>query len=442
MSLNRENQLTAEGFERVQISEVALPHMVWKLDLDIEIDRDLTLAEETVLGLINHGIKEPAEITRLMGLQEGVIVPATIVGLLTRGLLGQTDALQVMPLGREALTHHTTREPVSYTDVEVRYDPYTDTFCWKFDVTEYKKAEDVRGVHILPTPHELTPLGVDARHAEVQSLLDRFGLPFDRPTEDAKGKKEKKPARDIVRLSARHAYPAWRIAQVEVWYHPDREEWQWRLLYEGGELGTISETLRRLQLEGQEILPLEQIQRESVISEVGQEVQSAVQAVASASPIIETDQHRAALREAIEDAQHELIVVSPWLTTAAVDRDLLGWLEHALQRRRGLQIIIGYGIEPDTGKRDFKIQGQRDALRRLNELGQRFQGRLRTVEIGNTHEKLVICDGRQAIVTSFNWLSFKPTPGRGIRREMGYRIEDPAAVAALRASLAVALKLK
>ena len=65
----------------------------------------------------------------------------------------------------------------------------------------------------------------------------------------------------------------------------------------------------------------------------------------------------------------------------------------------------------------------------------------RTVEIGNTHEKLVLTEGRTAIVTSFNWLSFKPTPGRGLRRETGLRVDEVSAVVALRASLADALGL-
>jgi hypothetical protein len=439
--MNRETQLTAEGFERVQVAEVALPHMIWKLDIEIEIDRDLTLAEETVLRLIDAGVREPAEITRLMGLQAGVIVPTTIVNLLTKGLLGHTDALQLMPLGREAIMRHQTKETRAYTNVEVRYDPYTDAFCWKFDVTEWKKKDDVGGTHVLPTPRELTPLQVDVRHAEIQLLMDRFGLPFDRPDEGKVKKGEKKPARDIVRLTARHAYPAWRPAQLEVWHHPDRQEWRWRLLYEGGELGRISEVLESLDAEGQVIIPLEREVKAPALSAVGEEIQGAVKAVEAQGSVIQTEHHRDALREAIEEAQRELIIISPWLTTAAVDGDLMGWLKRALDRRTELRIIIGYGIEADTGKRDFKVQDQRNALRKLNELGQRHRGRLRTVEIGNTHQKLIICDQRRAIVTSFNWLSFKPTPGRGLRRETGLRVDEVSAVVALRASLADALGL-
>jgi hypothetical protein len=43
------------------------------------------------------------------------------------------------------------------------------------------------------------------------------------------------------------------------------------------------------------------------------------------------------------------------------------------------------------------------------------------------------------ILTSFNFLSFNPRPGKGLRREMGYRITDAAMVADVRARIGRAL---
>ena len=141
-------------------------------------------------------------------------------------------------------------------------------------------------------------------------------------------------------------------------------------------------------------------------------------------------------------------MVSPWLTTAAIDGELIGWFEQALARSRDLRIVIGYGIEPDTGKSDRKARDQRDALTRLHRIGERNRGRLRPIEIGYTHEKVVIwvhqsmLSGRRyAIITSFNWLSYNPRPGKGVRREIGTRVAERAAVEELRASLRDALQL-
>jgi hypothetical protein len=53
--------------------------------------------------------------------------------------------------------------------------------------------------------------------------------------------------------------------------------------------------------------------------------------------------------------------------------------------------------------------------------------------------QIVVCDDQYVILTSFNFLSFNPKPGRGLRREMGYRITDPAMVSDVRTRIAKAL---
>ena len=63
------------------------------------------------------------------------------------------------------------------------------------------------------------------------------------------------------------------------------------------------------------------------------------------------------------------------------------------------------------------------------------------MEIGTAHQKLVVRDREEAIVTSFNWLSFRPRPDRTVRMETGTRIDDPVAVAELVAELRVALQV-
>lgn len=41
------------------------------------------------------------------------------------------------------------------------------------------------------------------------------------------------------------------------------------------------------------------------------------------------------------------------------------------------------------------------------------------VNLGNTHEKVLLVDGKYVVITSFNWLSFKGDPNRGFRQETG-----------------------
>ncbi len=90
-------------------------------------------------------------------------------------------------------------------------------------------------------------------------------------------------------------------------------------------------------------------------------------------------------------------------------------------------------------RQDPAVRDQEEALRRLREMGSRARNRLRVVEVGNTHEKIVICDDQYVILTSFNFLSLNPKPGRGSKREMGYRITNAAMVADVRARIGKAL---
>ena len=436
---SRAPDLTDEGFERVGTFAAAVPHFVWKVDIDVEFDRDLRLVEEAILGLVAAGVATPKEIAELMGLDDGRIVPATIVDLLRRGAMGHNEgALNVRALGEEMLKRAASRELRRYTDVELRHDPYRDELRWTFDEPELKE-KDVRDASLraLPAPSAVSATALESRYREVQGLLDRHGLPFDTPDEAKENRR-----REIIRLISVKHYVAWREAELEIWYRADREDWRWRLLRGGGEEADVTAKLAELESEGHEIIPLEE-RRELTLGPQAAELHATAEQVrqSPSAGVLETHEHREALRQAILEASRELIIVSPWLRTAAVDHELLGWLRTSLDRNKELRIIVGYGIERDgAGKRqDAAVRDQEEALRRLREMGERARGRVRVVEVGNTHEKLVVCDDQYVILTSFNFLSFNPKPGKGLRREMGYRITDPAMVRDVRTRIAAAL---
>ncbi len=441
MSADRSEQLIADGYERVATWRVGVAHFVWRIDLDLEFDRELRLAEETVLRLVDSGVGDPSRVAALMGLDEGRIIPATIVDLLRKGAIAhRDDRLVVSALGSDILRRALTREMHTYTDVEVRHDPYRDELRWTFDEEEFK-GERLRatGLRALPEPAELRPSDLEGRYREVQALVDRDGLPFEKKVDEKEGAEKRR--RDVLRIRPLKHYVAYREAELEAWYRPGREEWQWRLLRGGGEETEVSAKLAELESNGSVIIPLEE-RMELAVSPRGEEVHAVAEAAQrSAQPaLLQTNEHRDALREAILGAKHELVIVSPWLRTAAVDHELVGWLRTTLDRNRSLRIVIGYGIERDPGRqRDQAARDQEEALRRLRKLSEQSHGRVRIVEVGNTHEKVVICDDRYVIITSFNFLSFNPRPGKGVRREMGYRITDQATVGLVKSRISAVL---
>ena len=436
MSHDRDVNLSDEGYEMIKVSEVALPVTIWKTTMEIEYQRELKLAEETILSLVKLGVKSIGNLRAMMGVEEDVIVESTIVNLLKTRKLTHIDGLEITNLGEQALSTQRATETMML-ETELRHDTYTDTCAWKFDGHEEKDKRWVyHNQHVLPAPPALSAEELERRHRKVQTLLDDFGLPG-KSMETPQG-----PYR-IMRVTPHSDYQAWRLATIELWYHADEERWDWRVMLLGGEERSLSEALKKMKLEPNEYLPLEhRSARDVQMSPMKEPLKELVPRSSAMAKIIQTEDHRQALFDAISDARRELIIVSPWLRAAAVDDELIARFDKALKRNQHLRLYIGYGI---GGKgltpQDLNHRSESSALERLTSLGKRYQGRVILKNISNTHQKLVITDSDRAMITSFNWLSFKLDPRFGVRRETGVMIENREEIMALRETLKSALGL-
>jgi len=70
------------------------------------------------------------------------------------------------------------------------------------------------------------------------------------------------------------------------------------------------------------------------------------------------------------------------------------------------------------------------ARQELDKLKTRFDN-ITMKFVGNTHRKQLVSDSAFAIVTSFNWLSFRGDPKEKARDELGFLVSDPEQVEAL-----------
>jgi hypothetical protein len=172
---------------------------------------------------------------------------------------------------------------------------------------------------------------------------------------------------------------------------------------------------------------------------------------------IGTEEHRRLLERAFKNAKELVIVESPWLTPDAIDADFKRWLFDGLDR--GLNVVIAWGY-PDEGKVDNqrKNDRSRSIAATLLEQAKRPRtdrdrkkakaqkaavvadggGTLRIVELGDTHSKTLVADLNFAVISSFNWLSFRGSRRAGqlrVRNETGYRIGIPEKVQLIRDSL-------
>ncbi len=133
-------------------------------------------------------------------------------------------------------------------------------------------------------------------------------------------------------------------------------------------------------------------------------------------------EHAALLRDAIDTARERLLIISPWIRRAVVNREFVKALQKTLGR--GVSVYIGYGLgDEDEGEREWDTEA-REELERLAETSERFFLK----RSGDTHAKVLIKDHEFFIISSFNWLSFKGDPHRTFREEWGTLVSIPKAV--------------
>jgi phosphatidylserine/phosphatidylglycerophosphate/cardiolipin synthase-like enzyme len=92
-----------------------------------------------------------------------------------------------------------------------------------------------------------------------------------------------------------------------------------------------------------------------------------------------------------------------------VDWPFVKSLEVLLQQ--GVEVHIGYGIDKADGDGKKNAANEKPAItagaeKDLKALAAKFRN-FHFVHVGNTHRKSLVCDNEFAVVTSFNWLSYK-----------------------------------
>jgi hypothetical protein len=124
--------------------------------------------------------------------------------------------------------------------------------------------------------------------------------------------------------------------------------------------------------------------------------------------------HPPLLEDALMNAKERIMIIAPWIRAGVVTKDFLSKLEALLSR--GVQTYIGYGIA-DEQKTKARAQDVA-AIEELRKLKDRYSN-FHFLRFSNTHAKVLIKDHEFYVITSFNWLSYKGDPNRGLRDEQG-----------------------
>ncbi len=144
---------------------------------------------------------------------------------------------------------------------------------------------------------------------------------------------------------------------------------------------------------------------------------------ASGWAVLETYDHPDLLDDALANSLARLIIVSPWITPQVMDEERVSQLRLLLER--SVDVFIGWGL---GDRQPFEV------ITQLEDLSRRYRN-FRFHHFGSLHMKGLVSDDRFAVLTSFNWLSFRGDPDRAFRDERGMKVTNPAAVEVIAASL-------
>ncbi|MBF2013979.1 MAG: DNA/RNA helicase [Rivularia sp. T60_A2020_040] len=152
--------------------------------------------------------------------------------------------------------------------------------------------------------------------------------------------------------------------------------------------------------------------------------------------------HLNIFRDAIEQAEQELIIVTPWIRGIEPTKfvnDIVSALE------RGVKVTVIYGNKSSEDNDNNDVQAEN----RLKELFSQYSsskliclGREIHLESRGTNERILVCDSKFAIVGSWNWLShhYRDScrkllikPNVQIRRETSLQLSDSASIADIKA---------
>lgn len=426
MEVTKRERLLAEGYELLTRFEVGVPVFVWVCDLELVHDRNLGLIEETLLRLIDAGLQQRNILEQATGLDDKILT-RSLIEMFERGALryDQDQNLELSLEGKRMLLNAKARVQSIAEDVYVRHDPYTDSLAWRskrpqkdLSMAQLKAA----GYRKLGGIAPLDGTRLQERYREIQALIDSEGLPESRSKYSGK--------LEVLRVTPNNVHTNYRPMDLDVWHRRDGYLFDWVLTRGGVEEADVIRALEQAQADGAEIIPQETPRAILPVPPQNESLHKTAESASKAatgSNILHTLELRDAIRQAFEDAQRVLHVISPWLNRGAIDSEMTSWIQAALEDKPELRIVIGYGIEqlPDAA-RNAKDARAHSALRHLVQLSARHSNRILLREIGNTHEKIIVVDASYAYIGSFNWLSFNPKlqSGPGIRSEIGYRITN------------------
>ena len=463
------------GYSLVAFKEAALPNYLLTTRLITLEKKELGPIEEACLNAVDAGLTDPDDISGFLGLPR-VVLNSVLAGLNTNESInysrltgGNKATITLTEKGRTTLL--TMHEVVPQESVvKFVFDPYQRRirFIWTSSLFRPSEVRE-RGWYEVPLCGAKRPEIEDIPLNDIDRVLQRL------PRRD-EGSRELLAVRRIERREMHFLpcimlfYRALASEEVQVaFYLEDGFSLEHENVFR--ELGGPEQAGANFALQPPELPQLNDVDDGLVAQKKVEELLSIEREITTNAPLpgaratpanellavttaipdepvsnpgivrlramtqrcIRMHEHPRLLRQALTTSKSRLLIVSPWITHQVVDSMFILSLEALL--RNGVDVTIGYGLAEDEGTRGKERATSKPAItyqaeKELSNIQKRFDN-FKLVFLGNTHRKLLVSDDSFAVVTSFNWLSFRGDPAKKARDEFGYLVTEPHDVEAI-----------
>lgn len=405
------------GMQLIAVEEAAIPVTVLRADVLAQEKKDLPITEAFTLRFVELGVQAPVDIAAYLGLEPVHVLEAS-ASLLSENHLKRKSSggLGLTALGTEVVRDLAATRPV-LKQLPVAFDRLTWNIAdYKERTLIEKKDAQERGMIILPAAKN-AHIGIDdVSPSGFNALLKGGKLQVLRIHKVATKKHRYLPVQMLV-----YADREGRELELDICIDDDLAT------AHGLALGGIQAVERLgLSLEKADPRPKldDDLEDQRVLHSAVESDPESVSVEHSSTPTtsqvrsVGVFEHADLLAQALESAQHRLLIVAPWIKKAVVNTEFMAKLERRL--RAGVTVTIAHGYGDDDRGSD------ESSLTRLKNLARRY-GNFRFVRLKNTHAKILIFDDVW-ISTSFNWLSFRGDSERTYRMEEGTLVSIPKRV--------------
>ncbi len=165
------------------------------------------------------------------------------------------------------------------------------------------------------------------------------------------------------------------------------------------------------------------------------------------STLIYDCDHLNIFRDALEQAEQELIIVTPWVR-GYESKLFVDNIVSTLERGVKVTVIYGHKGEEENDNNDVAVENKlRELFSQYSDSGSRLSrlGKELHIESEGTNEKILVCDTKFAVLGSWNWLShpYRKQCNRlssinskiQLRRETSVQLSDSLSIKDLKARI-------